>query len=217
MRCLKATSLLALALAGCGHKQLALPDDPIDRAATCGVVAASKARMAVTDVKAPLPFEAQLGVLHYAMLAGTDGDDFSKRKASATSKRMADLADTVTSGKWQKLEQPCAAAYPATAKPNAALPAARTDQQMQCFVLADFLQTALQSDPNYGEQLNAIGDLRRGLDTKLGAHFAARGETDADEQKGPHGKALAAITKAGPPARMLTLCEAKFPPARTVL
>src|SRR4051812_9519700 len=43
-------------LAACsGNKPLALPSDPVDRAATCAVVAAAEARVAVKNINDPLP------------------------------------------------------------------------------------------------------------------------------------------------------------------
>ena len=48
----------ALLLGSCGPKALTLPEDPVDRAATCGVIAAQSARLATNDIQAALPFEA---------------------------------------------------------------------------------------------------------------------------------------------------------------
>ena len=44
----------ALLLASCGPKTLTLPEQPVERAATCGVVAADSARLATRDIQAPL-------------------------------------------------------------------------------------------------------------------------------------------------------------------
>ena len=52
----------ALLVASCGPKTLALPDQPVDRAATCGVVAAAQARAGTANIKADLPFDA-MGVV----------------------------------------------------------------------------------------------------------------------------------------------------------
>ena len=51
--------LLVLLLVACGPKALDLPADPVDRAATCGVVAAATARTSVADVQAPAPAAAE--------------------------------------------------------------------------------------------------------------------------------------------------------------
>ena len=73
----------AALLGSCGPKTLTLPDQPIDRAATCGVVAAAEARAASKDIKAPLPFDAMGRVLHYPLLAGATGESFSSDNATA--------------------------------------------------------------------------------------------------------------------------------------
>ncbi len=67
-------SAFALALSGCGGKpDLALSGDAVTRAAQCGVVATTEARLAQTDVKAPVPFATQTRVLHYALLTAASG------------------------------------------------------------------------------------------------------------------------------------------------
>src|SRR3546814_4302137 len=88
----------ALLLAACGPKALSLPEQPIDRAATCGVVAAAEARAATPDIKQPLPFTAQGRILHYALLAGASGEEFSAETATAVNQRMSDLQEEITSG-----------------------------------------------------------------------------------------------------------------------
>src|SRR5262245_39389542 len=72
---------LALLLPGCGPKALSLPEDPIDRAASCGVVAAVQARAATADVKASLPFDSQGHILHYALLAASEGGSYEAERA----------------------------------------------------------------------------------------------------------------------------------------
>ncbi|MBV9842638.1 MAG: hypothetical protein JOY99_14085 [Sphingomonadaceae bacterium] len=221
MRAPAALAATALILAACGPKALALPDDPIDRAATCGIVAAAKARAGMNSLRGDLPFDAELGVIHYSLLAGAGekGTGFARDKASAVAKRMATLADKVTAGKWQTLEQPCAQAYPATAPTSPPkLPTTAAQSQLGCYVLADFLRTALQSqDASYGEQLSQLGELRRALDPKLAGRFAAKGQTDIAAQKDPRDEALADMTRRGPPGDLIKLCIAAYPPPKSAL
>ena len=67
----------ALSLASCGPKSLDLPQQPVERAATCGVIAANAARAALTDIKADIPFDGIGRVLHYTLLGGSAGGEFS--------------------------------------------------------------------------------------------------------------------------------------------
>ena len=68
-------------LASCGPKSLTLPDQPVDRAATCGVIAANSARLATHDIQAALPFEAMGRIIHYPLLAGSAEGSFSSEIA----------------------------------------------------------------------------------------------------------------------------------------
>ena len=96
-----------MVLASCGSKKLSLSNDPIDKAATCAVVSAADARLKAPDGKGDLDFEAQTRIIHYAMLAGAQGQDFSAARASAVVTRMNALQEDITSNKWKDLIEPC--------------------------------------------------------------------------------------------------------------
>ena len=162
-RCLLLTS--ALLIASCGPKSLTLPEQPMDRAATCGVVAVAEGRLGTADIKAPLPFDAMGRVLHYPLLAGSTGDSFSSEAAADVQKRMTDLQDSVTEGKWQELIPACRAAFPATAVSEVKLPPDRLDAQLGCYELGDFMRSALEEQGKYD---NELGEYRQ-LDYKLDA------------------------------------------------
>src|SRR3546814_17019409 len=74
----------------CGPKALTLPAQPVGRAATCGVVAATEARAATPDIKQPLPFTAQGRILHTALLEGAEGAASSAKTETAVNKHLAD-------------------------------------------------------------------------------------------------------------------------------
>ena len=78
--CLLAISLMLLA--GCGKKSLALPTDPIERAATCGVIAAATLRTAA-GVKGDLSPEDQGRIFHYPLLAASESGSYEAEKAGA--------------------------------------------------------------------------------------------------------------------------------------
>ena len=101
----------ALLLSSCGPKVLTLPEEPIDRAATCGVVAANNARLATARIKAPLSFEAIGRVLHYPLLAGSAGKTFSPDAASATGCMMRPSGRFPAHRKWQQSGPVCQAAF----------------------------------------------------------------------------------------------------------
>ena len=210
---LSATAFLgaALLLTGCGPKTLALPEDPIDRAATCGVVAAIEARAAITDIKAPLPFEAQERVLHYSLLAGAEGESFSLEAANGVTKRLTQLQGEITKGKWKELVPACRAAFPAAQVTDVKLPADSFDAQLQCDELGDFITTALASqDVHYAERLNDYGELARKLDQRLGPGLRSRAGANLEAQQDARRAALAKAAKLGSPAAVMKQCVERY-------
>jgi hypothetical protein len=202
---------VALFLAGCGPKTLTLPDDPIDRAATCGVIAAIEARAATTDIKAPLPFEAQEHVLHYSLLAGSEGESFSLEAANGVTKRLTELQGEITEGKWKELVPACRAAFPAAQVTEISLPADRFDAQLQCDELGDFITSALGSqDVHYAKRLNDYGELARKLDQRLGPGLRSRAGASLPAQQEARRKALAAVAKLGSPSAVMKQCVERY-------
>lgn len=201
----------ALTLAGCGKETLSLPSDPIDRAATCGVVAAAEARSAMTDIKAPLPIEAQGRILHYALLAGNEPDGFSIERASNVSKRMPELEADITGGKWQDLAPACAQAYPEAATGEIELPSGRYDALIGCDEVAHFLMEALErQEVQYGKELNDYRELRRKLESQITPGLRARAGSDVAKQQIERRKAMADMVKRGNPALVAQQCVKKF-------
>src|SRR3569833_4614097 len=96
----------ALMLAGCAKQGPTLPTDPLDQAATCGVVAAAGEREAA-GAKGELPADAQARILHYAMLYASSGKALDPQKVNAVSRRMPAMADQKIKRKWQKLRPVC--------------------------------------------------------------------------------------------------------------
>lgn len=210
MRIAATAATAALLLSACGPEALTLPEQPIDRAATCGVVAATEARAATPDVRQPLPLTAQLGILHYALLAGADGEEFSAETATAVNQRMSDLQEEITGGDWQSLVPACASAFPAAEQAEATLPADGLDAQLACDELGEFVLTALGQQPEYATQLGDYRDLARSLDRLLATRLPARVGTDLGAQQAARRAALADAAKLGPPVAVLRQCIARY-------
>ncbi|MBU3079190.1 hypothetical protein [Sphingomonas quercus] len=209
-------SILALGLSACGKKpDLALSDDPVTRAAQCGVVATAGARLAQTDVRAPVPFETRARVLHYALLTGTTAPGFDADKAGAVLKALPAAEPAITGGKWQPLGTACDAAYPETTAP-ARLPASSLDAQLGCSLLADYVETALRTqESTYTKDLDPIHKMRLGLDNSIGAKLARAGKKDGEDQKASRDKAMNAIAHAGAASEVLAACVKRYPPAES--
>lgn len=202
--------LLPLVLAGCGSREAGLPADPVARAATCGVVAAAEARQASGNVEAKLTLEQQGRILHYALLAGSEGGRLDKTRTAAVVNAMPGLGDKVTGGEWQKRVPECAAAYPATTARQVALPADPLQAQAGCHDLSDFFTTAMRaSEADYLERMRAYDAMRRELDPKLGASLRARGLSQAAGEEA-RDKAVAALVQLGNPVAVLDQCVKLF-------
>ena len=213
MRCkIFLMSATALFLSSCGPKQLALPADPVDKAATCAVVSAADARLKYPDAKGDLDFDAQTRIIHYAMLAGIDGEGFSTKRASAVVSRMSEVEATVTSGKWQDLVAPCDQAFPEVKKTGGiALPEARFDAQLGCYALADFLvKTVTTTDPKAQDRFTAFQKMKRDLDASIGATMKARGAASYEKTLDLKQAALVKMTRLGAPAQVMTMCTERF-------
>lgn len=211
MRYIAAPLALALAaLPGCGPKALALPEDPVQRAATCGVVAAASARKG-SDVKAKLGFEDQSKILHYALIEGSSQGSFDKNRAATVANAMPVLGDKVTGGKWEELRAPCAAAYPATGRTEVgALPKDRLTAQLGCDGLAQFMTSALRQDEsNYIDRIRALDDMQRSIDGKIGPQLAARG-ISPERSISVRDEAVAQLVRLGPPHLVLDQCVRSF-------
>lgn len=210
-RALPALGVGALLLASCGGpKALSLPTDPVDRAATCGIVAAAEARSG-TDINQPLTIEAQGRILHYALLAASQDGRFSAETADAVSRRMSALQDEVTSGKWQGLEADCHAAFPAaTATGEVTLPKDRLNAQLGCSELAQFTATALEGDKHYAPQTTQYRQLRAKLSDRMGPALRVRIGADLVKQRAAGDKALAEMAKLDSPVAVLDQCLKTF-------
>jgi hypothetical protein len=202
-----ATGLLA---ACSGEKPLALPGDAVDRAATCAIVAAAEARVAVKDVNASLPVEAQGRIVHYSLLAASESGAFDAGTANAVNKRMGDLKDKLTSRPWQTLIGPCRAAFPAAANETPELPKNMLDSQLACEQLAEFLANALQAQGRYGQQVADYRRLRGRLNDRLAAALKARVGGGLAAQQQAAGRALARAASLGSPVAVMRLCTGRF-------
>ena len=207
---MRAWLMLPLALTACGPREAELPADPIERAATCGVVAAAQARRASGNVEAKLTLEQQGRILHFALLAGAEGGSFDKTRAAGVVNAMPRLGDKVTQGKWDRLIPQCETAFSATKAEAVKLPSDRLEAQAGCQDLAEFFTTAMrQSEADYVERIRAYDQMRRELDPQLGTTLRSRGLSQK-QGEAARDKALAAIVQLGSPVAVLDACAKRF-------
>ena len=205
-----AAMLPALALGGCGGKARTLPADPIDLAATCGVVAAATERQAA-GVKGDLSADAQQRIFHYPLLAASQAARFDADRADAVFKRMPTLFDATIKGKWQALRPACAAAFPATRIAQPMLPPQPLDAVLQCYVLVDFMRKALGGlHGSYSAAAERYDALARTLDTKVSPALAHVGIRNGPALQNKRAEALAAAARLGQPQAVIAACGAKY-------
>jgi hypothetical protein len=201
-----------LLLVSCGGPQaIELPADPVDRAATCAVAAAATARTAVSDVKAPLPLAAQGKIFHYALLAASERGEFKAETANRVNKRMGQLQESITSGKWRDLAPACDGAFPQAGSAAVTLPAAKLDAQLACEELAQFTSVALEGEEiHYGNELAAYRRMRTELNDALAPGLRARAGAGSEAQRRERNRALAAAAQLGSPMPVLDACAQRF-------
>ena len=203
---------LALAAVSCGGPQaLSLPTEPVDRAATCGVVATAAARRATADINASLPIAEEGHILHYALLGASADGVYSSETAGAVVKRMPALEPKITDGAWQNLIPACRAAFPEAEQSDVALPPDKLDAQLGCGALAQFIATALEpAKIHYASELAAYRRLRGRLSDKVGSALRARVGSATQEQRAAEAKAMAKIARAGSTIAVLAECARRF-------
>ena len=202
----------SMALASCGPKPLALAADPVERAATCAVVAAADARASAPNHKGDLGFDAQTRILHHAMLAAAEGNRFSASRAAAVVQRMNEIEPRVTDGKWQDLKAPCNEVYPAVARTSGVqLPKSKFDAELGCYALSEFLVRSVSSrDPVVEKEMLGISKVRRDLDGPIAIGLRARGAASFEKGKAMKQAALVEMTNLGAPAEIVRQCKARF-------
>ena len=202
----------SLLLAACGAQPLPLPDQPIDRAATCAIVAAAAARSTVKDVAAPLPLAAHGRIAHYALLAATEGGAYTPETAGAVSRRMGALKEKIADGQWQPLEPACRAAYPAAERAGAAaLPADAFEARLQCSELGEFLYSALKAhESDYRNEIVGYRNLHLRLDEALARDLLAKAGSDVEARRTLRHRALVAAAALGTPTAVMARCIERF-------
>ena len=201
---------IPLLLASCGPRSLALPEQPVDRAATCGVIAAQSARLATHDIQAALPFEAMGRIIHYPLLAGSAGGSFSSDTAKQVQTRMTELQERIGEGKWKELIPACQTAFPAAELKQVRLPDDRFDAQLGCVELGDFMRSALEEQHEYANELGEYRDLGTKLEGTLANGLRSRAGKDLAARQDKRRKALAMMANAGPPISVLQECMTRF-------
>ena len=203
-------AMSALLLAACsGAEKPVLPENPVERAAICAVVAELDERRQAGE--APLPFEAHEHVLHYALLAGSVGTSFAPETTDAVITRMKRIRPEIAESKWQKILPECRIAYSEAWTFNIELPKDRFESKLQCDELGKFLTRSLRrhhaEDP---ARAAAYNQMALKLDYRIQPGLRVRAGDAPEQQTAERRKALAAAAKLGRPTQVMEQCVQRY-------
>lgn len=201
----------ALLLPSCAAEKPVLPSQPVEQAATCGVVAAAEARASFPDAATTLPLDAREHMLHYALIAASRTGNYSAETAKAVIRRMAELENGPVKERWEDLLPLCREAFHDAWTFNVELPKDRFDSKLQCDELGKFLTVSLQNQGGgYEEQLAAYRQMAVKLEERLGPGIRVRAGDDPQKQQALRKEALAAASKLGRPAQIMEQCLERY-------
>jgi len=205
----------SLILSGCGGAapEVTLPADRAESAGLC-----YGATMALTQEKVgkgSVPLDAASHALHFALLAGTDGDLDDPAKVVGKIERIGThdkgLQDKLVADKnAASYTAPCAKAFPET-QVNAfkSLPPDTRDTRTQCYVLSTvllqiFAQSEIAPDPRAATWVKLNGHLEQLSNSEV---YPAEDDDHIGEIAM---RALAKAVRLGPPVNVMKACGDRY-------
>lgn len=213
---MRAATLLippAMVLSACGNSPLTMPDDPVERAATCGLAELSAARIA-EPIKT-LPVEMQGRVYHYALLAASTGKEYQADTAKAVIERTQQVAQWGEEQKWENLAPECHKLYPQAASTEASpkLPDDPLAATAGCDMLNKFMAAALGSQgETYLSDMGKFGAISLSADKELPPMYEKAGLKDIQQQLKFRREQMSNFAKLGTPIAVLRVCLAAAKP-----
>lgn len=205
---------VSLILSGCGGApEVTLPADRAESAALC-----YGTTMALTQEKVgkgSVPLDAASHALHFALLAGTDGDLDDPAKVVGKIERIGTqdkgLRDKLVVDKnAASYTAPCAKAFPETqAGTFKGLPPDTRDTRTQCYVLSTvllqiFAQSEIAPDPRAAIWVKLNGQLEQLSNSEV---YPAEDDAHIGEIAM---RALAKAVRWGPPANVMDACASRY-------
>jgi hypothetical protein len=216
--------MAALALnAGCGRGDKAastnaaqaqaqpsipLPADPGERAATCY---AAKL-VGFDDLKGAIPVEQANEAAHFIFLGASSSGITEPTKVNML-QQVARAAEPAVrqSGRAADYVASCRAAYPATTRAFAGLPADSRDTRLQCYALSFAMNQIYDQSPQLGgERLPRYRKLYAVLENRMSAELNPGGRGNLAEIAGLTTRSLATAIELGPITSVLDACAARY-------
>jgi hypothetical protein len=210
---LRIVACAGLTLSGCTESDARLPAERTESASLC-----YSATMALTQAKVgkgSVPLDAASHALHFALLAGTDGDLDDPAKVVAKiehiGKHGKELQDKFVADKnAASYTGPCTKAFPETqANAFKGLLSDTRNTRIQCYVLSTvllqiFSQSEIAPDPRAAAWVKLNGQLEQLSNNEV---YPA----EVDSRIGEIAmRALAKAVRLGPPAEVMGACASRY-------
>jgi hypothetical protein len=192
---------------------LALPGDPVERAATCSGAYLARAQLQPGFEQNGISEEDMSRVIHPAYIdAGSSGQVEQGRLELSGNKSPLKAAEFRKNGKAEAAIAACEQAYPALRRGSfKALPADDVTARAVCAATAGALaQTYEATEGVRSERMPQIARLMVELVDPVTADFERKGITDLEAMNGELRRALAESMRSGPPGEVVTACLARF-------
>jgi hypothetical protein len=200
-------SAVALVASGCTRPAGQLPEDRLERAATCAAVRALELSAGRTE-EGPVSFEGFTEILHFAMLAAAeDGVQVDLQRLFTVSRRAPAVMAQIEADEWRPLVEPCNAAFAETQRPAQPLPPDPYEAGLTCFGLADFLA---RTATDYPAERRELADLAGRALQAAQPTLRQRASDNGEAQRLAGGYAARGF-KSGRPASLLGQCRRRFP------
>jgi len=208
---LGAAACMSLALSGCGGGTPADVTLPGDRTESAGLCYGATLALAQEQIgKGSVPLDAASHALHFALLAGTDGDLDDPAKVVGRIESIGTQNKFAADKKAASYTAPCARAFPETqANAFKGLPPDTRDTRTQCYVLSTvvlqiFAQSEIAPDPRAATWVKLNGHLEQLSNNEV---YPA----EEDEHIGEIAmRALAKAVRWGPPVDVMKACGDRY-------
>jgi hypothetical protein len=198
----------SLGASACTQPAGDLPEDSVERAATCEAVRALELSAGKAQA-GPVSFEGFTEILHFAMLAAAeDGVQVDLNRLFTVSQRAPAVMAELDGDEWPALVEPCNTAFAETQRPAEPLPPDLYEAGLTCFGLTEFLARTATDYPAERREMAQIAD--RALQAAQPT-LRERASDNVEAQRLAGGYAARGF-KAGRPASLLGQCRRRFPP-----
>lgn len=195
-----------IALAACNKPEIKLPDNPIERAATCYAASISQ-----TDAdKGKITAEQANSAAQFIYLGAINDGLAEPSKIPVVIQKTEGLRESIEkAGNAKSYDSACAKAYPSTAKGSfKALPADDRSTRMVCFTLSTAALQVYES--NHITPPDATAKMNAKLDVGLRDEINAEGKVNPAELAGFAMRSMAKAVEMGPMNDVLAACVKRY-------